>query len=268
MPRKDALRTLSEGLLFLLFSTDSRHGQLCRVHVLPPLRLCPNPVGYQNKDVARLLSNQICTFEKVGAEGSDITEFVPVDENGDKLSGGLTVQFYNEFGKQQEEYTWWLGEDVDDGMPDAWYDINMDEPKARPLDFGEGFKSYTSQTGASLMYSGEVDTGAVAIPVPRLLSSKGNVRPCAIKMSDIHPVDESDEALSGVLTIQFYNEFGKQQEEYTWWLGEDVDDGMPDAWYDINMDEPKDKDLEAGQGFCLYTSATGVYLKFNAIGGK
>ena len=268
MPRKDALRTPSEGLLSLLFSTDSRHGQLCRVHVLHPLRLCPNPVGYQNKGVDFGLSNQIVTFEKVGDEGSNITEFAPVDENGDKLSGETTVQFYNEVGKLQEGYTWWLGEDVDDGMPDGWYDEFMEEAKERPLDFGEGFKVTTTYTGSKLVYAGQVDVAAVAVPVPFGLSSKGNIRPCGIKMSDIKIVDENDDPVSGEITIQFYNEVGKLQEGYTWWLGEDVDDGMPDGWYDEFMEEVKDKDLEAGQGFCITTTYTGAFLKFPGIGSK
>ena len=112
-------------------------------------------VGYQNKDVARLLSNQIVTFEKVGDEGSNITEFTPVDENGDKLSGEIIVQFYNEFGKLQEKYTWFLGADIDEGYVDGWYDDDMEEDKARPLDFGEGFKVTTTYTGAKLVYAGQ-----------------------------------------------------------------------------------------------------------------
>ena len=228
----------------------------------------PNPVGYQNKDVARLLSNQIVTFEKVGDEGSNITEFTPVDENGDKLSGEIIVQFYNEFGKLQEKYTWFLGADIDEGYVDGWYDDDMEEDKARPLDFGEGFKVTTTYTGAKLVYAGQVDVGEVAIPVPRLLSSKGNIRPCGIKMSNITPVDENDDAVSGESIMQFYNEYGKLNEKYTWFLGADIDAGYVDGWYDDDMEEVKDKDLTAGQGFCITTTYTGAFLKFPAIGSK
>lgn len=184
------------------------------------------------------------------------------------MSGEITVQFYNEYGKLNEYYTWWKGEDIDEGYVDGWYDGDMEEEKERPLDFGEGFKVTTSYTGSKLVYAGEVDVGSVAVPVPRLLSSKGNIRPCAIKMSDITPVTEDDEPLSGEITIQFYNEFGKLDEYYTWWLGEDIDEGYVDGWYDGDMEEVKDKDLAAGQGFCISTSYTGAYLKFPAIGVK
>ena len=259
---------ISEGPLFLLFPSFSRHGHPCRDLCLLVSEAKPNPVGYQNKDVARGLSNQNVTFEKVGGEGSNITEFYPVDENGDKLSGEIIVQFYNEFGLLQEQYTWWLGEDIDEGYVDGWYDDDMEEAKARTLNFGEGFKVYTTYIGSGLVYAGEVDTDAVAVPVTRGLSSKGNIRPCAIKMSDVTPVTEDDEPVSGEITIQFYNEFGFLGEQYTWWLGEDIDEGYVDGWYDDDMEEVKDKDLTAGQGFCIYTTYTGAFLKFPAIGSK
>ena len=35
-----------------------------------------------------------------------------------------------------------------------------------------------------------------------------------------------------------------------------------------DMEEVKDKDLTAGQGFCIYTTYTGAFLKFPAIGSK
>ena len=259
---------ISEGLLFLLFPSFSRHGHPCRDLCLLVSEAKPNPVGYQNKDVTRGLSNQIVTFEKVGGEGSNITEFTPVDENGDELSGEITAQFYGNTGKLLEKYTWFLGEDIDEGYVDGWYDDDMEEAKERSLDFGEGFFVYTTYAGSALVYAGEVDTNDTAIPVARGLSSKGNIRPCAIKMSDITPVTEDDEPVSGEITIQFYGETGKLLEKYTWFLGEDIDEGYVDGWYDDDMEDVKDKDLAAGQGFCIYTTYTGAFLKFPAIGSK
>ena len=227
-----------------------------------------NPVGYQNKDVSRLLSNQIVTFEKVGGEGSDITEFYPVDENGDKLAGEVTAQFYSDKGKLLEEYCWYTGESLDVGYVDGWYDENFDEAKSRSLDFGEGFKISTSYTGSKLVYSGQVTLDVVAVPIPRLLSCKGNIRPCAVEMRDLTIVDENDDPVPGEVTIQFYSDKGKLLEEFCWYTGESLDVGYVDGWYDENFDEPKNKNLEAGAGFCLSTSYTGAFLKFPAIGSK
>ena len=225
-------------------------------------------VGYQNKDVQKLLSNHIATFEKVGGEGSNISEFTPIDENGDKLSGEVSLQFFNEYGKLIETYAWFKGEDIDEGFEDGWYDDNQDEVKERALDLGEGFKVYTTYTGSGLAYAGEVDVGAIAVPIPKLLSCKGNVRPCDIMMSDLTPVDENDDPVSGEISLQFFNEYGKLIETYAWFKGEDIDEGFEDGWYDDNQDEVKDRKILSGEGFCIYTTYTGAFLKFKAIGSK
>ena len=111
-----------------------------------------NTVGYQNKEVAVNLSNQMPTFEAIGSEGTDIENLQPVDENGDPLSGEFTIQFYDEYGRLAENYTWWKGEDVDEGMEDGWFDDDMEEPKTRALAAGEGFCVSTSYDGAFLKF--------------------------------------------------------------------------------------------------------------------
>jgi hypothetical protein len=224
-----------------------------------------NTVGYQGKDVAVNLSNQMPTFEAVGSEGTDIANLQPLDEDGEPLSGEITIQFYNAFGFLAENYTWWKGEDVDEGMDDGWFDDDMEEPKTRALAFGEGFKIYTTYEGGKLMYAGEGKTAEVAIPIPVNLSSLGNVRPIDIDLSDLVPVDENGDPVSGEITVQFYNEFGFLAENYTWWKGEDVDEGMDDGWFDDDMEEPKTRALVAGEGFCVYTTYDGAFLKFPAV---
>ena len=78
-------------------------------------------------------------------------------------------------------------------------------------------------------------------------------------------LDENGDPLSGEITIQFYNEFGRLVENYTWWLGEDVDEGMADGWFDDDMEEPKSRALVAAEGFCVSTTYDGAFLKFPAI---
>lgn len=224
-----------------------------------------NTVGYQGKDVGQGLSNQMPTFETVGAEGTDIAKLKVLDENGDPLSGEITIQFYNEFGFLEENYTWWLGEDVDEGMADGWFDDDMEEPKTRALAFGEGFKISTSYDGATIQYAGEVNTAEVAIPIPLGLSALGNVRPLDLNLSTLVPVDDNGDPVSGEITVQFYNAYGFLEENYTWWLGEDVDEGMADGWFDDDMEEPKSRVLTAGEGFSVSTSYSGAFLKFPAI---
>ena len=143
---------ISEGLLFLLFPSFSRHGHPCRDLCLLVSEAKPNPVGYQNKGITRLLSNQICTFEKIGSDGTKLSEFRPVDENGDPLADEITVQFYSDRGKLLESYTWTLGENIDEGYEDGWYDENQDEVKDKDIEAGQGFCIDTSYTGAFLKF--------------------------------------------------------------------------------------------------------------------
>ena len=224
-----------------------------------------NTVGYLDKDVSQGLSNQMPTFEIVGAEGTDISKLKVMDEDGNPLSGEITIQFYNEFGRLVENYTWWKGADVDEGMDDGWFDDDMEEPKSRALAFGEGFKISTTYEGATIQFAGEVNAAEVAIPIPVGLSSLGNVRPTDLNLSTLLPVDENGDSVSGEITVQFYNEFGRLVENYTWWKGADVDEGMADGWFDDDMEEPKTRALVGGEGFCVSTTYDGAFLKFPAI---
>ena len=224
-----------------------------------------NTVGYLDKDVSQGLSNQMPTFEIVGAEGTDISKLKVMDEDGNPLSGEITIQFYDQYGFLAENYTWWKGADVDEGMDDGWFDDDMEEPKSRELALGEGFKIYTTYEGATIQYAGEVNTAEVAIPIPMGLSSLGNVRPTDLNLSTLLPVDENGDAVSGEITVQFYDQYGFLAENYTWWKGADVDEGMDDGWFDDDMEEPKTRALTGGEGFCVYTTYDGAYLKFPAI---
>ena len=98
------------------------------------------------------MSNQICTFEKIGSDGTKLSEFRPVDENGDPLADEITVQFYSDRGKLLESYTWTLGENIDEGYEDGWYDENQDEVKDKDIEAGQGFCIDTSYTGAFLKF--------------------------------------------------------------------------------------------------------------------
>ena len=110
-----------------------------------------------------------------------------------------------------------------------------------------------------------MNTDEVAIPIPVGLSPLGNIRPVDANLSELVPVDENGDAVSGEITVQFYNEFGRLVENYTWWTGEDVDEGMADGWFDDDMEEPKTRALVAGEGFCVSITFDGAFLKFPAI---
>ena len=100
-----------------------------------------NIVGYQNADVRQNLSVQLPTFENVGSAGIDIQKIIPVPAEGeDLLSGDYTIQIFNDVGRVIASYSYVLGEDIDDGYADGWYEEDWETVVEKTLDLGEAFK--------------------------------------------------------------------------------------------------------------------------------
>lgn len=109
-----------------------------------------NVVGYQNKDVRRLLSQQVCTFDQIGVSGGalDIQKLLPVDDEGDPIGGGdITIQFYSDRGKFLQSYSYYMEDDYEEGYAAGWYDEDNDELADYTFAAGEGFKVYSGTAG-------------------------------------------------------------------------------------------------------------------------
>ena len=76
-----------------------------------------NVVGYQNKDVRKNFSQQVCTFDQIGVTGGalDIQKIIPVDGGGNEVSGEVTVQFISSLGVTQTSYTYYKADGFDEG---------------------------------------------------------------------------------------------------------------------------------------------------------
>ena len=223
-------------------------------------------VGYQTKEVRQNLSVQLPTFEDVGAEGMDIQNIQPVAPEGEEVaSGDFTMQIYGDTGVIQASYMYVLGEDIDDGYPDGWYEEDMETLVTKTFDIGEAFNMYMSIDGASLQYAGKVNGEETSVPVRKNLSAQGNFRPAPVDIQSIVPtVDEGDEVASGDFTMQIYGDTGIIQASYMYVLGEDIDDGYADGWYEEDMETLVEKTFAAGEGFNVYAAKAG-YLKFPSL---
>ena len=224
-----------------------------------------NVVGYQNKDVRQYLSVQLPTFENVANTGIDIQSIVPAAAADDTLeSGDFVIQIYDEMGAQTASYAWVLGEDIDDGYADGWYEEDWETIVVKTFDVGEAFNVYAAKGGA-VQYSGEVVGEAISVPVRQYLSAQGNFRATSVNIQSIVPVAaEGDTLESGDFVIQIYDELGAQTASYAWVLGEDIDDGYADGWYEEDWETIVDKDFAPGEGFNVYASKGGS-LEFAAI---
>ena len=224
-----------------------------------------NTVGYQNKDVRKNLSVQLATFEDVGAEGMDIQNIKPVPADGEDISSGdFTIQIYGDTGVIQTQYAYVLGEDIDDGYEDGWYEEDWETLVNKTFDAGEAFNIYMGVDGASLQYAGQVNGEETLVPVRKNLSAQGNLRPVPVDIQTIIPVLDDEDVASGDFTIQVYSDTGIIQTQYAYVLGEDIDEGYEDGWYEEDWETPVVKTFAAGEGFNVYAGKAG-YLKFPAL---
>ncbi len=227
-----------------------------------------NTVGYQQKAVRQFLSQQVCTFDAVGGGGLDLQKLIPVDANGDYIGDGdINVQFYNEYGLIQSAFAYYGDDEYDDDCPAGWYNEETDERVTFTFDPGQGF--YVSAASACIFqYAGEVVTAQSYVPCRQFLSAQGNIRPMAVDIQTIIPVDGDDETAEyvgdGAINIQFCNEYGIAEQAFSYYGDDEYDDDCPAGWYNEETDERVTYSFAAGEGF-LISASSACYLKFPAL---
>ena len=219
-------------------------------------------VGYQNKDVRKGLSQQVCTFDQIGVTGGalDIQRLIPVDSNGDAVIGGeVVIQFYNYVGKYERQFYYAGADEVDDGSIEGWYDDN-DEYVTYSLDANEAFQVSAAQA-VSFVYSGEVNMAETDVPFRKGLSFQGNIRPATVDIQSVIPVnDEGESIIGGEVNIQFYTFVGKFERQFYYAGQDEVDDGSIEGWYNDD-DEYAEFSFAPAQGFKVSAAQAG-YLRF------
>ena len=196
----------------------------------------------------------------------DIQNIKPVPAEGEDVSSGdFTIQIYGATGVIQTQYLYVLGEDIDEGYPDGWYEEDMETLVTKTFDAGEAFNLSMAVEGAALQYAGQVNGEETSVPVRQNLSAQGNFRPTSVDIQSIIPVvDEGKSFSSGDFTIQIYGPTGVIQTQYLYVFGADIDEGYADGWYEEDMETYVDKTFAAGEGFNV-SAATAGYLKFPAL---
>ena len=219
-----------------------------------------NVVGYLNKDVRKSLSQQVCTFDQIGVEGGalNIQNMIPVDSNGDEVSGEVTVQFISALGVLQTTYTYFEEDGYDEGYAAGWYDDDG-EPAVYSFASGEAFQIY-SGTAARFIFSGEVNMAETDVPFRKSLSVQANIRPSSVDIQTVVPIDDNEDVISGEVTVQFISSLGVLQTSYTYFEEDGYDEGYAAGWYDDDG-ELADYTFAAGEGFKVYAGQAG-FLRF------
>ena len=161
----------------------------------------------------------------------------------------------------QSSYAYYGKDEYDDDMPAGWYDEMEDELADYTFNSAEGFMVNSSEA-CNFQYSGEVNMAETDVPFRKNLSPQGNVRPSAVSIQSIIPVDgEGDYIGDGAVNIQFLSPLGIMQNSYAYYGEDEYDDDMPAGWYDEMEDELAVYTFSAGEGFMISASQAG-YLRF------
>ena len=198
-----------------------------------------NVVGYQNKDVRKNLSQQVCTFDQIGiADGAlNVQNLIPVDGEGASVGDGdVTIQFINDRGKLINQYTYYLAKELGPAQTTpGWYDEDEEEADYS-FASGEAFQVYAA-SAVHFVYSGEVNMAETDVPFRKNLSFQANVRPTTVDIQSITPVngngDEAEAIGDGDITIQIFTDRGKISMQYTYYLAKELGPMQTTpGWYD------------------------------------
>ena len=217
-------------------------------------------VGYQTKDVRKNLSQQVCTFDQIGVEGGalDIQKLIPVDSNGNEVSGEVTIQFISPLGVLQTSYGYFAEDEYDEGYTAGWYDDDG-ELAVYSFNVNEAFQ-VSSGVAVNFVYSGEVNMAETDVPFRKNLSPQANIRPTSVSLQSIIPVDEDGYEISGEVTIQFISPLGALQTSYGYFSEDEYDEGYAAGWYDDDG-ELAEYTFAPGEGFKVSAGVAG-YLRF------
>ena len=100
------------------------------------------------------------------------------------------------------------------------------------------------------------------VPFRQYSSPQGNIRPTAVDIQDIVPVDDNGDYIgNGAVNVQFYSNLGAIQGSYAYYGEDEYDDDTAAGWYDEDEDELAVYTFAPGEGFKLSASVAG-YLRF------
>ena len=184
-----------------------------------------NVVGYMDVEAPQGDSMRCPTFTAVGGEGYDLTKITVTGGFG---WGDIVAQTIASSGTWNGEYYWLTEENA--FVPTGWYkDAVGGEAVAEGdvvLDKGEAFALHSDNEDLSLMVSGEVKQGTVALTFPVGDGMLGNARPVEV---DLTKVTVAGGFGWGDIVAQAIAANGTWNGEYYWLTEENA--FVPTGWY-------------------------------------
>ena len=230
-------------------------------------------MGYQNKTFNQGFNYVANTFVPVGKDAEAMT-LADVKPNSEFVastiqfltSGGATAKVTVEgLGTVKATYSYWT---TDDGAKDGdgWYLVadenTLYNQNSRIIAFGDAYcvDRDGGETGAALVYSGEVKTDGVTKSFGTGFNYIGNCSPTDITLGDVTPNDQFVASTiqfltSGGATAKVTVEgLGTVKATYSYWAsGDGAKDG--DGWYLVADEDARynqnGRVIKAGSAFCV-----------------
>jgi hypothetical protein len=207
-----------------------------------------NVVGYQTVTCASGFTVFTPTFLTVGG-----TPFTYKDITG-TMEWADNLQFFNEAGDVTFTATWQTMDMM--GVPDGWYDGDLNPLANVAIPAGQAF-FISLATAGSITVKGEVNKNPVTVTSVSGFTVTGNCMPKGVTYGAI--------VVTGIEwadNLQFFNEAGDVVFTATWQTMDMM--GVPDGWYDGDLNSLSATVIPAGQGFFLSTASAGVTFQIPA----
>ena len=212
-------------------------------------------VGYQNIPVSENnVSMGIPTFSPVGAATTIDIQDIKV-QGGGLFGGMIQIQTLTGGGATDETFFWIPEAEAGDyGMEgEGWWDMNTGVAAEKTFLEGEAYVlSNDYGDGATMLYNGEVLSGATAVPISENnVSISGNMTPSDFDIQAF--VVDGESLFGGMIQIQTLTGGGATDETYFWIPEAEAGDyGMEgEGWWDMNTGVAAEKTFNAGEGFIL-----------------
>ena len=224
-----------------------------------------NIVGYNQTDYRRKYTLVVPEFDKVGESGLDIQTIKPVNvDMEDYGEGDINIQTFTDSANTSEQFAWFDAE-VSETGESGWHNVTGEELAEKTFAKGEGFMLYMPVADGALNVSGEVNLDEVVIPCRRKYTLMGNIRPVAVSIQDIVPVDvDMEDYGEGDINIQTFTDSANTSEQFAWFDAE-VSETGESGWHNVTGEELAEKTFAPAEGFMLYMPTTGGSLKYKAV---
>jgi len=224
-----------------------------------------NVVGYSQTDYRKKYTLVVPEFDKVGETGLDIQTIKPVNvDMEDYGEGDINIQTFTDSATMSQTFCWYDSE-VSETGESGWHDVTGEELAVKTFTKGEGFMLYMPVAGGALNVSGEVSLDEVTIPCRRKYTLMGNIRPVAVSIQDIVPVDvDMEDYGEGDINIQTFTDSATMSETFCWYDSE-VSETGESGWHDVTGEVLATKTFAPAEGFMLYMPTTGGSLKYKAV---